>query len=155
MAVHQLSAVVQPKRPARGQMRVAVAADLELVVSYILGFRSEIGEAHLTDHREIAARRIGNGEFFLWQRDDCVPVAIAGATGTTRSGVRIVLVYTPPEHRGQGYASSLVAALSQHMLDGGRDFCFLFTNVANPTSNKIYRDIGYQFVSESTQILFD
>jgi predicted GNAT family acetyltransferase len=64
-------------------------------------------------------------------------------------------VYTPPEKRNRGYASSLVAALSQHLLDGGRKFCFLYTDLANPTSNKIYRALGYEHVGDSVQIFFD
>ena len=62
--------------------------------------------------------------------------------------MRINRVYTPPEFRGRGYASNLVASLSRHLLDSGRKFCFLFTELANPTSNKIYQQIGYHPVSD-------
>ena len=52
-------------------------------------------------------------------------------------------MYTPPDCRRRGYASSLVAAITQQQLDEGRRFCFLFTDFANPTSNKIYQAVGY------------
>jgi len=60
-------------------------------------------------------------------------------------------VYTPPEFRGRGYASALVAALSQAMLDAGYHFCTLFTDLANPTSNHIYQAIGYQPVCDTDE----
>jgi predicted GNAT family acetyltransferase len=62
--------------------------------------------------------------------------------------VRIGPVYTPPEARNRGYASALVAAISQAQLDAGRRFCFLFTDLANPTANHIYQAIGYEPVRD-------
>ena len=64
-------------------------------------------------------------------------------------------VYTPPEHRGRGYATSCVAALSARLLAEGRRFCFLFTDAANPTSNAIYQRIGYVPVAEVQEYRFE
>jgi len=83
----------------------------------------------------------------LWVDGD-VPVSFSGYGGLTPNGIRIGPVYTPPELRRRGYASALVAELTKRLLDGGRKFCFLFTDLANPTSNSIYRAIGYRAVSE-------
>jgi predicted GNAT family acetyltransferase len=68
--------------------------------------------------------------------------------GITPNGAVISLVYTPPEHRRKGYGSSCVAALSQTLLSRGHKYCFLFTDLANPTSNHIYQAIGYQSVGD-------
>ena len=57
--------------------------------------------------------------------------------------VRVGPVYTPPEHRKRGYASSAVAAASEQALAEGATRCMLFTDVSNPTSNSIYRALGY------------
>ena len=73
---------------------------------------------------------------------------MAGASGRTPNGIRVGAVYTPPEKRRRGYASALVAALSQEQLDGGKKFCFLYTELANATSNKIYQQVGYEPVSD-------
>ena len=70
------------------------------------------------------------------------------------TGIRIGPVYTPPELRGQGYASALTAHVSARQLAAGRRFCFLYTNLANPTSNKIYVDIGYERVCDSVEYAF-
>ena len=42
----------------------------------------------------------------------------------------------------------LVAELSQQLLRSGRRFCFLFTDLANPTSNALYQRLGYQPVQD-------
>ena len=87
-----------------------------------------------------------DGGLVIW--DDGQAVSMAGFGGRTPNGIRIGPVYTPPELRGRGYASALTAALTQRLLDEGRQFCFLFTDLANPTSNSIYQRIGYRPVSD-------
>src|SRR6478735_1448343 len=71
-------------------------------------------------------------------------VSMGGYGGSTPNGGRIGPIYTPPELRRRGYASALTAELTQMLLDRGRRFCFLFTDLANPTSNSIYQQIGYR-----------
>jgi uncharacterized protein len=83
----------------------------------------------------------------IWE-DGGETVSMAGFGGRTPNGIRIGPVYTPPELRGRGYASALTAGLTQRLLDEGRRFCFLFTDLANPTSNSIYQRIGYRAVGD-------
>ena len=126
-------------------MRVAEARDLPLVFDWMDQFGREIGEPH-SPPRARFEQRVNNGEYHFWE--DPAPVSIGAWTGRTPNGVRINAVYTPPEHRARGYASNLVAALTQKMFDEGCKFCFLYTDAENPTSNKIYEQIGYQFVCD-------
>ena len=93
------------------------------------------------------------GGVMLWE--DGEPVSLAAAGGPTPNGIRIGPVYTPPERRGHGYASALVAELTRVHLERGRRFCFLFTDLANPTSNDIYQRVGYRPVSDVDQWSFD
>ena len=88
-----------------------------------------------------------DGGIVFWEDGGAV-VSMAGFGGRTPNGIRIGPVYTPPELRGRGYASALTAAVTQRLLDRGRRFCFLFTDLANPTSNSIYQRIGYEPVSD-------
>jgi predicted GNAT family acetyltransferase len=81
-------------------------------------------------------------------------VSLAGFGGPTPNGLRIGPVYTPPEHRGHGYGSAVTAAASQGALDRGKRFCFLYTDLANPTSNAIYMRLGYRPVCDSREIAF-
>jgi predicted GNAT family acetyltransferase len=80
---------------------------------------------------------------------------MAAASGSTPNGVRVGYVYTPPPLRGRGYAAAVTAALSLLLLESGRRFCFLYTNLADPVSNGIYRRLGYVQVSDATAFRFD
>jgi len=88
----------------------------------------------------------------LWE--DGGTVSLAGCGGLTANGIRVGPVYTPPELRRRGYASALTAALTRELLAGGRRFCFLFTDLGNPTSNSIYRQVGYEPVADVDQWAF-
>ena len=59
-----------------------------------------------------------------------------------------------PDLRRRGYASNLVAELSRWLLDDGYEACFLYTDLANPTSNKIYTEIGYVRVGDAAEYAF-
>jgi predicted GNAT family acetyltransferase len=96
--------------------------------------------------------RLAGGGFALWE--DGEPVSMAGWGSPTPNGMRIGPVYTPPERRGRGYGSAATAAASAEQLAAGRTFCFLYTDLSNPTSNKIYMDIGYEPVCDSIEYAF-
>ena len=78
-------------------------------------------------------------------------MALVAYGSPTPGGIRLGPVYTPPERRRRGYATSLVAEVSARLLESGRRRCFLYTDLANPTSNAIYRRIGYEQVAESAE----
>jgi uncharacterized protein len=155
---------VQPLPAAPGSARVATADDRDLLLRWWIAFGDEVlheggpgreNAGAMIDHRLSAA---GRG-FLLWEHDG-EPVSFAGWGGATPNGIRVGPVYTPPELRRRGYASALTANLSEGLLDGrlfegGRRFCFLYTDLANPTSNAIYERIGYRRVAESAEIVFE
>ncbi|HEV2293125.1 MAG TPA: GNAT family N-acetyltransferase [Tepidisphaeraceae bacterium] len=153
MGIHQATRIFPPARPAPGKIRTGESADLELLERWAAAFAQEIGEPQLADPA-ITRRRIMKGQLMIWE-DGGQAVAMAGSAGETPNGIRVNAVYTPPPFRNRGYASTLVATLSQQLLDAGRRFCFLYTDLANPTSNKIYRAIGYEPIAQSTRIEFD
>ncbi|MEJ7795528.1 MAG: GNAT family N-acetyltransferase, partial [Nocardioides sp.] len=92
---------------------------------------------------EDVARRIAEGCVWLWEDERGQVVHVTGHNPPTFGVVRIGPVYTPPEQRGRGFASVAVAAVSRRILAEGHRAC-LFTDQANPTSNKIYEAIGYR-----------
>jgi len=97
----------------------------------------------------------GIGERQGWIWDDGGPVSFTGIGGPTPNGIRLGPVYTPPDLRRRGYAGNLVAAASQAQLDRGKTFVFLFTDLANPTSNHIYQEIGYEPIADVDMWAFD
>ena len=156
--VYALEAVL-PLPPARGEARTAAKGDRPLLLEWSHAFGEEVLEEDDPGRIEAVAmvdHRLGapDGGFLLWE-DAGEPVSAAGWGGPTPNGIRIGPVYTPPELRGRGYATALTAELSQRLLDQGRRFCFLFTDLANPTSNAIYERIGYVRVAESAMVAFD
>ena len=82
------------------------------------------------------------------------PVSMVQKAGKTPNGNLVNLVYTPPSLRRRGYATECVAKLSKHLLEEGNKYCFLFTDLANPTSNSIYQKIGYRPIIDFDQIEF-
>ena len=104
--------------------------------------------------RSVEARLVDeHGGFGLWH-DAGGAVSLAGFGGPTPNGIRIGPVYTPPEHRNRGYGTAVTAAVSELLLEQGRRFCFLYTDLANPTSNAIYLRIGYEPVCDSRELAF-
>jgi GNAT superfamily N-acetyltransferase len=156
--IFELDEVVQPK-PAPGLSRPATTHHRETLAEWVAAFQIEAaGLATPRDSERIVDLRLeGPPERFgFWVHEvDDTPVAMTGNTGPTPNGIRIGPVYTPPEHRGKGYASNLVATQSQWLLDSGRRFCFLYTDLANPISNSIYQRIGYRQVAESAEYSFN
>jgi len=141
-----------------GSARKAEARDRELMVDWLQAFQDEAlyeqGPRHESERivdRRLTATTAG---FVLWE-DDGRPVSLCGFAGRTPHGIRIGPVYTPPEFRGRGYGSAVTAYVTKQQLDGGRDYCFLYTDLANPTSNKIYVNIGYERVCDSAEYAFD
>ena len=144
--------------PARGSWRLAGEHDRATLTAWADAFRDEaMAESPVKEDGALIADRWlrrTDRTMHLWADETGEPVALAGAGGRTPRGIRIGPVYTPPAHRCRGYASNLVAAVTQRQFDDGRAFCFLFTNLANPTSNKIYQAIGYQPVIDMDQWQF-
>jgi predicted GNAT family acetyltransferase len=62
-------------------------------------------------------------------------------------------VYTPPKLRQHGYAGACVGAMSAELVARGLR-CILYTDLANPTSNSIYRKLGYEAVAELVRYRF-
>jgi hypothetical protein len=155
--VFSIERVTPPARPASGAWRLVDARDRDLVAQWVVAFSAEAmpGNPPILDPLAMADRwvarvgRIG----YVWEDGGRV-VSLVGASGETPNGIRIGPVYTPPEFRGRGYATSLTAAATSDLLDRGRRFVFLFTDLANPTSNKIYQEIGYQPVCDVDQWTF-
>ena len=153
--IYRLSELRLPA-PAPGSARLAVAADRGLLEAWLIAFGIEaLNEADgervrfgLDDWERGDGRR-----YWLWESDGR-PVSLAGAGGETPNGIRIGPVYTPSAERGHGFASNLTAFVSRAVMDEGRRFCFLYTNLANPTANKIYQAIGYEPVADALMVSF-
>jgi predicted GNAT family acetyltransferase len=137
----------------RGAARVAAAADRDLLESWLAAFRRESADLG-GPGQGMAEDRISYGGLTLWEAGGAA-VSLAGFSRPAEGVVRLGPVYTPPDHRGRGYGGAVTAAVSQAALDAGAAHVVLFTDLANPTSNTLYRRLGYWPVEDRVVLKFE
>lgn len=138
---YRLDKVFQPPRPASGTFRPAEQSDWPLLAQWAPDYgREQNTPVNVT---ALFARLLARRTLYVW--DDDGPKCVVALSGNTPNGVRVSAVYTPPDFRKRGYATSAVAAASHNALDSGVKFCVLATD-RDPTSTpaKIYRSIGFK-----------
>jgi RimJ/RimL family protein N-acetyltransferase len=153
VGVFRLDRVLPPTAPG-GRLREARLADLDLVAALMHDFQAEaVAYQSGIDLTPVVERRLRQGGL-TWLWEDSGPVSLVTMVPPAAGVARIASVYTPPEHRGRGYASAAVAAVSRLTLDRGVRTIMLNTDLANPTSNRIYQRIGFQRVGDAREWLF-
>lgn len=144
-----------------GRLRQATPDDAELVLRWFTAFHAEADEQAGREpdpaggeHNTLDSvlSRIAEGVEWLWELPDGTVAHLSGASRPAFGVSRVGPVYTPKEHRGHGIASYVVGELTRRGLDAGDRMC-LFTDTANPTSNKIYAGLGYRPVVEMAEHL--
>jgi uncharacterized protein len=154
--IYRASRAMPPSGVA-GAMRPYRDDDHDLTIRWFDAFvREALPEEATSESSETLLRRRlddPDGGLRLWE-DRGSPVSLAGFGSRTPNGIRVGPVYTPPESRGKGYASALVGRMTAALLEGGHGYCFLFTDLANATSNSIYQRIGYEAVTDVDQYAF-
>ncbi|MEO7262584.1 MAG: GNAT family N-acetyltransferase [Jatrophihabitantaceae bacterium] len=152
---HRLYTLRQLRAPAPpgGRARPSEPADLDLVMEWMTRFHSE-AEASATPQREMYQRRSELGLVWLWQDEQETPVSVAARNVTVAGVSRIGPVYTPPARRRHGYGAAITAACTQDALVRGARQVVLFTDLANPTSNAIYQQIGYSALKDRVVLRF-
>lgn len=137
-----------PPRGVPGRLRSPDAPDRDVLITWVATFWSEVGEQVLDAPAAVDRWLARHGALWVWDVEG-EPVSMLGIAPVSAGVARINLVYTPPGRRGNGYASAAVAAASRWVLDNGAEQCMLYTDLANPTSNKIYQAIGYRPVGDA------
>jgi len=149
--IYTLTTVSAPNNVS-GHMRWAQDNDVPTLTNWFVGFCDEaVPDAPPVNPEENVRQFMASGKLAVW--DDDGMVSMTGSSRGTPNGATISAVYTPPEHRGKGYASGCVAALSQWLLDHGNRFCTLYTDLSNPTSNEIYQSVGYRGIADCAMIM--
>lgn len=135
-----------------GKLRQAASSDRSLMIQWTRAFQNEINEP--ADDTELRVdRQLAAGQLWIWDQHG-ETTSMAGSRTPVQGVVRLSGVYTPPEKRRHGYAAACVHALSKHLRAGGYR-CILYTDLGNPTSNSIYRRIGYRAAAEALRYRFD
>lgn len=120
------------------------ATHINTISVFLRGFVKDAFGNDVTreSHIEKAKNLTGTGNLYLLEVDGKI-VSMANIAHKTERYGRINLVYTPVEHRNNGYASALVAKVSAKLLDEGL-IPVLFTDDSNDISNRVYTNIGYR-----------
>lgn len=152
--LYRLDSVNDQLKGSTGTWRLAVEADCELISEWYQLFERDT-DLPLTSV-DIVEKRVRQfveaREVFLWENDGKI-VSMMKKSRPTKRGITVSLVFTPKEERRKGYARTLVAACSKELLKE-YEFCMLYTDMMNPTSNKIYHEIGYRKIADSVHIGF-
>ncbi|HOZ37216.1 MAG TPA: GNAT family N-acetyltransferase [Anaerolineaceae bacterium] len=144
---YELSQVLSVSYPL-GKMKIADASEAPLAAEMLNAMSEEVvlGPRRLYT-ADLALESIQQRRTFFWV-DNGEVVCITLATRPQIKGICVSGVYTPPAFRRKGYARALVAEVSKELLSRGYEFTNLFTDLSNPTSNKIYQEIGYKPVCD-------
>lgn len=148
--IHVLTAVEAIGDVPAGALRRMEESDAALILEWMRGFARDAGIAIPAENFVLPL--LEERKFHIWENEG--PRSIVAAGRDTPNGACISAVYTPPSYRRQGYATASVAVLSQMLLSSGKAFCCLYTDLDNPTSNSIYRRIGYLPVRDDMDIEF-
>ncbi len=149
--IYELKEVIWPT-PDGGKLIGGTAQQRELTLEWAEHFVRECFPEEAEPKalaEDMVKNRLGAGHVYFWQTAEGDIVSMAGRNRESPNTATISWVYTPPEKRGRGYARSVVAHLSQLWLDRGKKACNLFTNLANPSSNKAYVSVGYEQLLEA------
>lgn len=158
--LHELAELTLPAS-VPGELVAATAGDLELVTQWFAAFMGDADEqvgrprgasAHDAPDRSELLRRVRTGDIWFWIDESGRPVHLTAATPASFGVARVGPVYTPPDQRGRGWACNAVAEVSRRLQARGARVC-LFTDQANPTSNKIYAALGYRPVVDMANLV--
>ena len=152
MRIYQLAKVMEPKM-ANGFFRAAEEKDILILNKWIDEFYLDVFKGRKNVIKDDAAELIRNSDLYVWENNGIV--SMVNRTRPTRHGYVIATVYTPEQFRNRGYATAVVSSLCQFILNSGKTFCSLFADLANPTSNSIYRKIGFKPVRDFYDYSFE
>jgi len=149
--IYALSSITNAFKDVPGEARYATENDFDLVLSWSERFIIDCKTTRSEKFEASVRKDLQNKSRVLWMLDEDL-VSMAGTAGQTPNGSRIAWVYTPPELRGRGFGGAVTRFLTEEQLKKGKKFCFLYTDMSNPTSNSIYKKIGYEWIGSSQYV---
>ena len=152
MRIHEL-VKIKIIAPPIGRVRLASEKDLAFLPYWLEGFNSDCfhGPYSIDNDLERYSHEVSTKRLYILE-DSGTPVSMAMITREMQTVCGIGFVYTPPYFRGKGYATACVTAVSRVVLERGYKKCVLYTDLANPISNSIYRKIGYEPICDALDI---
>lgn len=152
--IYKLTTVKKPslKLEKNFTFKIAESKNQQIVSEFLYNFCKEslpTEDNRIEDIQKVVTKKIEKKEIFILTDENDSPVSMNYVGRATKNGISVSGVYTPKKWRKKGFASHLVSLTSQYMLDQGKKFCVLYTDIENKTSNKIYQNIGYELIDSS------
>ena len=149
--IYQVEQIIFPQKMVAGTLRPAMEEDEPLLATWISQFYEELQMPTWKNDTPVV-KYIRENRLWIWE--DSTPCTLVGHVADTPNGFRIGYVYTPVFMRGHGYGTQATAVLTDRLLRSGKHFGFLYTDLTNPVSNRIYSRIGYKPVCDVVDIEF-
>lgn len=144
--------------PPSSLIRSFTQDELELFTRWKVAYTMEAldqpdSEQLWAESRELAQIQIDEQSFYVLEHAG-QPVSCSTFNTRTQTMVQIGGVWTPPEHRCQGFARCVVAASLNTAREHGVTRAILFTGHNNQSAIKAYRALGFQEVGDYAIFLF-
>jgi GNAT superfamily N-acetyltransferase len=156
MLLYRLGELVPPDSVRGGSRAVDHddPVDVELVARWTYDFLVEtrtVPQPAGPDPETIRRRAARGGVMVLWVEGGA-PAAMAGHSAVVGGMARIGPVFTPEPLRGNGYGSAATAAAVRSAQSSGANTVVLFTDADYPTSNAVYRRLGFEPVEDFLEL---
>ncbi|MEZ7004803.1 GNAT family N-acetyltransferase [Streptomyces sp. AD55] len=148
LRLHRLGTLTPPEPFAAGRARPAEDGDLQRVVRWCREFAAGVGESDAFTAASWARTRFAGKRYTFWETPEGTPVSMAGRNPTVAGQAQVDPVYTPAGRRRHGYAAAVTVEVSRAALASGAEGVVLFADAANPTSNALYRRVGFRPVTD-------
>ncbi len=154
MRLFVLDELAAPKGVA-GTARTATPDDMDLIDDWIDEFRIETSQQRdpVPPRNRVRPAVDPDHARWIWEVGG-EPVALAVARSPLAGMSRIGPVFTPVRHREHGYGAAVTSAASRWAIDAGATHVVLFTDLSNPTTNRLYPRIGYRPAHDEVEIDF-
>lgn len=132
-----------------GTIKLATMEDLDFIKGVYLQFSKEALNEHLNDTEAStsAINKIKSQGVYLYYNQENKITSCVNVSKYLPNGYTLNLVYTDLSMRNKGYAKNMVSIICQELLKSA-DYVALFVDKKNPISNRVYLDIGFDYLTE-------
>lgn len=133
-----------------GTIKLATIENLEFIKKVYLQFSKEALNEHLSDEEinNTAINKINSQGVYLYYNQENEITSCVNVSKVLPNGYTLNLVYTDLSMRNKGYAKNMISLICQELLKSA-DYVTLFVDKQNPISNRVYLDIGFNYLTEN------
>lgn len=133
-----------------GTIKLATMENLEFIKKVYLQFSKEALNEHLSDEEinNTAINKINSQGVYLYYNQENEITSCVNVSKVLPNGYTLNLVYTDLSMRNKGYAKNMISLICQELLKSA-DYVTLFVDKQNPISNRVYLDIGFNYLTEN------